>query len=220
MKKFKLIPTITFLLVLSSYLILNLTFSDDSVEKSLSKAEVLQFKKLSEEEKKIVASLNQTDVATHIQIEDSSKAQIGDIPSPTYAKFKKVIIQKSSLASYLHSSVRLIMALFIFFALYIKFTKELNYKTTFSKILYEGVKLILLYSLFVIASTLISQYIFSNGKRPSIGFVFESIFYQFLKILQIGGLYAIFVSVFIYFHPQNIIRQQERAKKIKKRMES
>lgn len=126
-----------------------------------------------------------------------------------------MVFEGEELAQNLFYAVRFVLALFLFLSLYLHFTTKLNYEGDFQKIMYKGVILSLVYGCFTSIGFFINL-----GINPQDGVAnysaFSAWFIQMKEIVKVGLLYTIPIMIWIYFHPQNRVRNRKKAERAAK----
>lgn len=198
---------ITFGIVVLCYLGIGALFQDNP--------EGLNFLSSSQQEK--LWSLPEEDKIALIQLDwdnrvewfekDSLKTQL--IASLNQIEFE--IVQSFNLnqlerAKWMYIMIRLILLAFLFTSVYIYFTQTVKFSISFQKALFTATKLTVLFAVFVLIATLF-QILLSSGFSLN---VWEVLLFQFVNMLKTGLLYSVAISVFIYFHPHNQLRIQQK----------
>lgn len=129
-----------------------------------------------------------------------------------------LFFQGHELGQYLHSSIRLILLLYMFFSLNLYFTEKLNYEGVFQKIMYKGVLLSLLFACFTSVGFFISLYMHPQDNVENFN-LFSAWFVQAKEIVKFGLMYTVFIMIWIHFHPNNQIRLRKKAERIAKQKE-
>lgn len=215
MKTTKLISLVTFLLVVLSYIGINKAYYNPEPFKGLNETEIEIYSKLSEEDKITIIGVPHDSIKTVTDISDSTAISLAQIPTSSYQIFQEAITTNLTLAKYLFYVIRLLLIFYIFIYCYHLFTNKFKYSISFQSALYAGCKLTIGFCIFVISATMINQLIFNT--EINLNILVQSLFVQFLNTLKIGVMYAVFTAIFLYFHPQNQLRLEQKRKKQEKK---
>lgn len=202
MKKLKLIPAVVFVLLVITYLSIYSAYNDDSIYEGIETKDLLDYAQLEEVDQIKIIGLPQDSVVVKSDFTDKGKEILSNIDKTTYIAFQNISSQMAAVSEQLYYLKRLILLLFLFTTTMVAFKHKFKFNVTFQKALFENVKTSLLFVLFAITSLLITQSVL--GTVRSGGQMVQIFLSDGVKTLKYALLYSVFISAFIYFHPQNI----------------
>lgn len=212
MKQFKIIPAITFVVILVSYLAIFNTYSSAGAFDELTPDEAFGYAKLSEEEKIAILNLPQDSLEfVASSFSDSTLVALQNVAPKTYQGYQDKTWQLVNVSSTMFSVKRLILALFILISGYLGFTKKLNYTLTFQKALFENVKYAVLFTLFSICAIMVTQMML--GTMREFSQMIQILLGELKEDLKYGIMYSILIAAFLYFHPHNQERLKQKTNK-------
>lgn len=202
----------TGILVFLTYLVLNLVFEQTDTVQLLKSEDLKTLAELKEDEKFAFVGVAQDSLQQIESLSKESAVKLQEIPKEHYQIIQDLSLNNLSRAKWAHGLVRLWLIFYLFSSIFILFTKKLNYEISFQKALFHASKLSIFFALFVGGATFITQIIFDQE------IAVQALFVQFVNMLKTGIIYGILISIFIYFHPQNLLRlknkkqQQQKSK--------
>jgi hypothetical protein len=153
MKKIKIIPAITFLLIFAAYFGIYSQYAVSSTFEDLSTKDKIIYLSLDENEKIKIINLPQDSVSVKSDFSDSSKIILRNIPSETYNSYQNMSEQITTVSEYIFYAKRFILLVFILIMAYITYSKKHKFNITFQKILFgdaiETLKYGLIYSILI-----------------------------------------------------------------------
>lgn len=129
-----------------------------------------------------------------------------------------MLFEGQELGQYLHSAIRLILLLYMFFTLNIYFTEKLKYEGEFQKIMYKGVLMSLLFACFTSIGFFIALSMHPQDNIENFS-VFSAWFVHAKEIVKFGLMYTVFIMIWIHFHPNNQVRLRKKAQRLAKKNE-
>lgn len=221
MKKFKLIPAITFVILVISYVSIYSTYSNTSVYNALEQKDLIAFTQLEENDQIKIIGLPQDSVTAKPDFSEEGKVILSQLPNEKYKAFQGISTQMTTVSEKIYFIKRLILLGFLMASILVAFKNKFKYDVTFQKALYENVKMSMLFVLFSIVALLLTQTILGTVRSGSQ--MAQILFTEGITTLKYAVLYAVFIAAFIYFHPQNIhwynkrvARKQKQAEKAAK----
>lgn len=218
MKNIKIIPAITFLVLVITYVSVYSSYSDTSVYDALEPSDLAAFTKLEENDQIKIIGLPQDSVAVKPDFSEEGKAILSALTTEKYEAFQGISTQMTSVSEIIYILKRLILLGFLMASILVAFKNKFKYNVTFQKALYENVKMSMLFVLFSIVALLLTQTILGTIRSGSQ--MAQILFSEGISTLKYALLYAVFLAAFIYFHPQNIhwynkrlARKQKQAEK-------
>lgn len=213
MKKFKLIPAVTFLLVFFAYYGIFTSYSDPSFFTSLSDQDKITYLNLEENDQIKIIGLPQDSVEVKPDFSDSAKIVLSALPNETYTTYQTISTQSTDVSEKHFMAKRFILLAFVFITAYLSYTKKHKFNVAFQKILFENVVTTLVFALLSGAAFLLVQKLRGSIGDPS--YALQMLFGDAIESLKYGLLYSIFIAIFIYFDPRNINWYQKRLAKKK-----
>lgn len=214
MKKFKVIPAAVFILLVASYLAIFSSYSDTKVYNELSPSDLTGYSKLEENDQIKIIGLPQDSVQVKPDFSKEGKEILGNVSNETYTAFQTISSQMAGVSEKIYFVKRLILLGFLLTTIMVAFKKKFKYNVTFQKALYENVKVSLMFVLFSITALLITQTVL--GTLRSTGQMAQIFLGEAVSTLKYALLYSVFISIFIYFHPQNIHWYNKRLERKRK----
>lgn len=193
------------------YLTLTNIHNTENPFEGLSEQEVQVFKSIDDETRLALIGVPQDSIIAHIDKADSATVQLSRFNPNKYQIVQEVLQNNHQLAYRLYIGIRFILLAFLCIILYVKFIGPLNYQISFQKALFEATKLVLLFALLLAGATLINQIVYSG--MPDVSVLFTALFTQIIKMLKLGLVYGVFISAFLWFHPNNMLRLKKKQEK-------
>lgn len=213
MKKFKLIPAITFLLVFFAYYGIFTSYADPTVFSNLTDEEKIVYLNLEENDQIKIIGLPQDSVTVKPDFSDSAKIVLSDVRPEIYTAYQTISEQTTTVSEKHFMAKRFILLAFILLTAYLSYTKKHKFNVAFQKILFENVVTTLVFALLSAAAFLLTQKLRGSIGDPS--YALQMLFGDAIESLKYGLLYSIFIAIFIYFDPRNINWYQKRLAKKK-----
>jgi len=208
MQKLKLIPAAVFVLMVITYLSIYSSYNDESIYEGIETGDLIDYAQLKEVDQIKIIGLPQDSVVVKSDFTDEGKEILSNIDQTTYFAFQNISSQMAAVSEKLYYLKRLILLVFLFTTTMVAFKHKFKYNVTFQKALFENVKTSLLFVLFALTSLLITQS--ALGTVRSSGQMVQIFLSEGVKTLKYALLYSVFISAFIYFHPQNIHWHKKR----------
>tara|TARA_B100000795_G_C22725594_1_gene409304 strand:- start:118 stop:780 length:663 start_codon:yes stop_codon:yes gene_type:complete len=217
MKKLKLIPAFTFILLFVSYYGIYSNYAVSEKFDNLTVQDKITYLSLEENDKIKIIRLEQDSVSVKPDFSDSAKVILTNLSNDKYIAFQGMSEQITTVSEYIFYAKRFLLLIFILVMAYVSYTKKNQFNMAFQKILFENVINGIVFTLFSAVAFLLTQTL--RGNFGSASYMFQMLFGDAIETLKYSLIYSILIAILIYFDPRNINWNQKRLARKKKNEE-